>query len=72
MKHESGEKPTPEQSLSTLSLNLSTFSSKSLLYKGKHKKCVEGILCLADLIVTLMRLLAPATPLLSGPVITAK
>ena len=72
MKHESGEKPTLEQSSSTLSLNTSTFSSNSLLYKGKHKKCVGGNFCLADLIILLMQLPAPNTSLLWGPVITAK
>ena len=55
---------TSKQSLSTLTLNSSTFFSKLLLYKGKHKKCVNGIFCLDDSVITSMRLLAPTTPLL--------
>ena len=72
MKHEFVEKPTSKQSLSTLTLNSANFFSKLLSYKGKHKKCVKGIFCLADSVITSMRLLAPTTPLLWVPVITAK
>ena len=72
MKYEFGKKPTLQQSLSTFSLNSSSFFSKLLSYKGKHKKCVKGKLCLADSAIASMRPLAPTTPLLWGPVITAK
>ena len=71
MKHEFGEKPTPEHSLSTLSLNSLTFPSKSFSYKGKHKKCVKRKFCLADSAISSMRRLASSIFSLR-PVITAK
>ena len=71
MKHEFGEKPTSEHSLSTPSLNSLTFVSKYFSYKGKHKKCVFEKFCLADLAISSMRRLASSIFSLR-PLITAK
>ena len=63
---------TSKQSFNTFTLNSSILFSMPLLFNGKLRKCVKGIFCLEDSVMTSIRLLAPTTPLLWGPVITEK